>query len=143
MSTPTYPNRAKQMRERLLALRPAAPEKLTIDGEDYYVRAPLLTDRDRVRTLAMPKGMKPEEVEAGNVPVDRMVAAACVILVCDENGAPVFEETDLEIIRSAPVGSAMEQLGMKALGKLNPKVQPGEALGGRVEPASSSSSPTA
>lgn len=143
MSNPTYPNRAKQMRERLLALRPTAPEKLSIDGEDYWIRKPLVCDRDRVRAMAMPKGVKVDDVEAGNVPVDRMLAAACIVLVCDDAGSPVFEEADFDAIRQAPVGSATERLGMAALSALNPSTALGEALGGQREPASTSSSPTA
>jgi hypothetical protein len=141
--TPVYPNRARAMRERLLALRPDAPQKVTLDGEDYYVRTPLLSDRDRIRAMAMPSGLKQEDVEAGNIPIDRMVAAACIVLVCDETGAPVFETADFDAIRAAPIGSVLERLGTIALAKLNPKVPPGEVQGGRAEQGSSTSSPTA
>lgn len=144
MSDPVvYPNRARAMRERLLSLRPSAPEKVEVDGATYFVRAAMLSDRDEVRRMAIPSGTSADDVAAGNIAIDRMLAAACIKLVVDEVGAPVFEAADFDAIRAAPIGSAMERLGMVALKKLNPEVAPGEAPGGPSEPASSTSSPTA
>src|SRR5574343_579726 len=121
MSDVTYPNRARAMRERLLSLRAPPPERIELDGDVYFVRSAMLSERDDVRRMAMPNGTKQEDVEAGNIAIDRMIAAACVKLVVDELGSPVFEASDFDSIRAAPCGSVLERLGMAAMKKLNPE----------------------
>lgn len=142
---PTYPNRAKQLRERLLAQRSPALEPVIIDGETFHLRAPMISDRDAITKLATGSGFKPtKDGEAPDVPLDRMLVAAAITLACDDTGAPIFEASDFDDLRARPIGSWFEKLAMAALMRLNPKETPtGEAPGGRPESASSTSSPTA
>lgn len=146
--TVTYPNRAAQMRARLMAQPTPPPEPVVIEGATFWLRSPVLTDRDTIQKMAMGslKVDKDGNVKTADVPFDRMLAAACVTLVVDEVGQRVFEDTDIEVIRAAAIGSWIEQLAMLAIKKLNPgakDIPEGEALGGLPVPASGTSSQTA
>lgn len=140
---PTYPNRARLLRERLLSQKSPALEPVEIDGEVFHLRAPVLADRDRITKLAMGRNVVGDDGKMNDVALDRMLAAALVVLACDEQAEPLFAEADFDDLRQRPVGSWVERLAMRALQKLNPKeTPPGEAHDGRPASGSTTSSPT-
>ena len=130
---PSYPNRSKTIRDRLFALRLPENRPLDLDlggGETQkvWLRTPLIKDRDAVAAMAiasMPKVKgedgKFQEPDLANVPTDRMMAAALVVLVVDEIGNPVFTAEEFDTLRSFAIGSAVEKLGMEAVRALMPK----------------------
>jgi hypothetical protein len=133
MSDPvTYPNRAKTIRDRLFSLR--LPENRPVDlalgdGETQkvWVRTPLIKDRDAIAQMAiasMPKVKgddgKWEAPDLSNVPSDRMMAAALIVLVVDEVGSPVFEAVEFDNLRGFAIGGPVETLGMECVRALMP-----------------------
>ena len=133
MSDPvTYPNRAKTIRDRLFAIR--LPENRPVDldlgagqTQKVWVRTPLIKDRDAVAAMAigsMPKVKgedgKMEAPDLANVPSDRMMAAALVVLVVDEVGSAVFDAIEFDNLRGFAIGSPVERLGMECVRALMP-----------------------
>lgn len=128
----SYPNRAAALRAKLLG-QPVAPNSsFVIDGETFHVRHPVIADRQKMLDLAgvKPKapqrGKKDEEIELGDIPMDALMAAACVLLAVDEVGNPLFTPADIEAIRQAPVGGWLEQLSQRCLRALNGGTSEGE-----------------
>jgi hypothetical protein len=123
MSEVVYPNRAAMLRARLLNQARPPNQKVTIDGEDFFVRCPSIEDRQRVLTLAGVKKKKKknddDEEEIGDVPMDMMMAAAIVCFACDEVGNPLFAPVDMDSLKSAAVGSWVEVLARECLKALN------------------------
>ena len=140
MSSITYPNRAKQLRDRLLAQQVPPLKSHVIDGETYHLRSALLSDRDEISRMALGAKFDPTKPETMNVSIDKMMAAALIKLAVDELGNQLFETADFDAIRSTFLGSSLEALGRKAVEALNPT---GEASGGSPAPASATSLQTA
>lgn len=141
---PTYPNRARELRARLLSQAAPPLEPVVVDGETYHLRAPTIADRDSVTRMALGAIDVEAKGKGMDVRIDKMMAAAAIALVCDEQGTPVFEPSDFDDLRNRPVGSSFEKLAALAMKRLNPSETPaGEALGDRPEPAGTTSSPIA
>lgn len=134
MSDPvTYPNRAKAIRDRLFSLRlpENRPVNLDLGGgetQTIWVRTPLIKDRDAVAAMAIgsmakvkDENGKLQDPDLANVPSDRMMAAALIVLVVDEVGSPVFEAVEFDNLRSQAIGSPVERLGMECVRALMPK----------------------
>lgn len=126
MTTPiTYPNKAAALRAKLLGQQTPPARKLEIDGETFFVRHPMLSDRQKmldlagVKPKAPTKGKKDEETIDVDVPLDAMMAAACVLLAVDESGAALFTPVDMETIRAASIGGWLERLARACLEALN------------------------
>lgn len=156
----TYPNKHRALRERMLSQRAAPLEPIEIDGEWYHMRTPTIADRDEV--LAKGRPPKPPK-RAGNVgskafaaaaeeefdPTDptslktsRMQAQAALIVACDDVGSPIFEPTDFDLIRLAPVGSSLETLAKECLARVVRQKEDrpeGEASGAPLESGSGTS----
>ncbi len=151
MSTPApqYPNRAAQLRARLLGqnVPPAVP--IEIDGEKFFIRTALMADRTKIGEVAglAVKAKKNEEtgevsVDLSNVPMAAMVAAALIVLAVDEVGNPICGATDLDSLINTPAGGWVQTLGEACL-KASAGVQKKGEGSGEAAPGSPSSSQTA
>jgi hypothetical protein len=136
MSTPAYPNRAAEMRQRLLG-RSSRPAKLftSKSGAPWWVKSCTLAQRTSIMEAAgikMGKDPSPTDLQ-------RASALATIALVVDELGAPVFEATDLERLLSSEVGEEEAELmdaASAALGGQR-KGEASEEAGAVVSPSSS------
>lgn len=138
-----YTDKSRELRAKLLSEKVDPPKPVVINGDTYYVRKPLISDRDGILELALGRRMTAKDKHT--IPsTDRMVAAAIIKLACDEVGCPLFELADFDALRGATSGSAIEKLGVECMGVLNPgKTSMGKAHGARPETDSSSASPSA
>lgn len=138
MDTPIqYPNRAAALRAKLLG-QAVAPSKPVVIGVDtYFIRTPLLDDRQRMLDLAGVKKPKPkkgkrkveeEDLEV-DVPLDAMMAAAAVILAVDDVGNPLFTPVDLDAIKKAPLNGWLAELARMCLETLTSGDKDGDVEG--------------
>lgn len=163
-----YPNKARDLRARLLSQRAQPLEPFEIDGETFHLRTPTVADRDEVFRMARPPRSpkrsgnvgsqafaQPEEFDPEDplsLPMSRLQAAATLRVACDDVGAPIFEAADFDALQTAPIGSWLARLGEACVAKITRKkpdaplesaADPGEASGAPRGDASSFSSPSA
>lgn len=113
---PQYPNRAAQLRARLLGQVVAPASKHVIDGETFYIRTALIADRTKIGEVAgLVLKTKDGQVDLNNIPMTAMVCAALIVLAVDEVGNPLCTAADLEALQATPAGGWVEQLGKLCL----------------------------
>jgi hypothetical protein len=145
MAEITYPNRAAAMRAKLLGQSIPPPQKLVIDGDEYWIRAALMEDQTKigeVAGLAM-KALKDGTVDLGNVPMTAMISAAAIVLAVDEQGNQIFTPVDLPTMVKARAGGWIEKLGTACIKAARGESVLGEASGEAPAGASPSTSPIA
>lgn len=125
--TITYPNKAAQLRQRLLGqqVEPAKPFDLG-GGAQAFIRTPLIADRDKVFELAKAKlsrvaqkQAKGEAIDDGDLPVTRISAAACIVLAVDDVGTPLFSAEDMDALLATPIDGSVSQLMAACVTRLN------------------------
>lgn len=120
MSTPTpvaYPNKAAELRQRLLGRSNRPPKAFTAkSGCTYWLKVPTLAQRGKILDGA---GVKPKDGEAPSAEtMSKVTALAAIALVVDEEGRPVFEGSELENILAADLDSEVAEVAAAAGGML-------------------------
>lgn len=138
MDAPAYPNRAAELRQRLLGARSRPPKPYTTKaGTTFWLKTPTLVQRGRILDAA---GVKPKDGEAPSAATMVLVTAhAALALVVDEEGKPVFDGSELEGILSADLDSEVAEVAAAAAGMLGGNASEGEASGGAAGAASPTS----
>lgn len=107
----SYPNRAADMRQRLLGARVKPPKPFTSTaGKLYFLKVPSLEQRAIIMDGAgVVPGKPPTTAQAS-----RLVAHSAIHLVVDEEGKPALDATALDSILSAPADSEVVEVGTAA-----------------------------
>ncbi len=139
----TYPNRAAQLRAKLLGQQVAPATPIEIEGEKYFIRTALQGDRTKIGETAglVIKADKDGTVDMSKVPMAAMTAAALIVLAVDEVGNPICSATDLESLINTPAGGWAQLLGEACLKKASGAKGEGSGEGTKAS-GSPSSSPT-
>jgi hypothetical protein len=151
---PKYPNRAAELRARLLS-QPVEPNRpVVVGGETFFIRTPMMNDRTRIGELAgqQLKAVANQkdgkvEVDLTKVPMAAMYAAAIITLVVDDVGNPCFTQVDFEALQNQPAGGWVNQLGELCFAAANGEKKdvaaaPGVTSEKTPDSASTASSPT-
>lgn len=117
MEPVAYPNRAAELRQRLLGGRSRPPKPFVAkSGATYWLKVPTLAQRGRILDAA---GVKPKDGESPTAEVmTRLTAQAALALVVDEEGKPVFDGTELDAILSADTDAELVEVASAAAGML-------------------------
>jgi hypothetical protein len=110
---------AKLRAKALNAVSARAARKLELEGDVYMIAVPTVAEVSAIQAAAME--IEPQKNGKPKVKVDQGLqkALAALKLVRDEDGVPVFEETDQAAFLAAPAGGLLDKLGEAAVAALN------------------------